>query len=38
MILRAGLIVENIGVVGAAMGARLQRQMESYTEAIAAFA
>ena len=38
VILRAGLIVENIGVVGAAMGARLQRQMESYTEAIAAFA
>lgn len=38
VILRAGLVVENIGVVGAAMGARLERQMRSYMEAIAAFA
>jgi hypothetical protein len=38
VILRAGLIVDNIGVVGAAMGARLERQMASYTDAIAAFA
>ena len=38
VILRAGLIVNNIGVVGAAMGARLQRQMGAYVEAIAAFA
>jgi len=38
VILRAGLIVNNIGVVGAAMGARLERQMGAYTEAIAQFA
>ena len=38
VILRAGLIVKNIGVVGAAMGARLERQMGSFTEAIAQFA
>ncbi|HWQ22795.1 MAG TPA: hypothetical protein VNK94_01665 [Gaiellaceae bacterium] len=38
VILRAGLVVENIGVVGAAMGARLERQMRSYLEAIAALA
>jgi len=38
MILRAGLIVNNIGVVGAAMGARLERQMGTFTEAIAQFA
>jgi hypothetical protein len=38
VILRAGLIVDNIGVVGAAMGARLERQMGIFTEAIAQFA
>ena len=38
VILRAGLVVENIGVVGAAMGPRLERQMSSYMEAIAQFA
>jgi hypothetical protein len=37
-ILRAGLVVNNIGVVGAATGARLERQMSSYVEAIAQFA
>jgi hypothetical protein len=37
-ILRAGLVVDNIGVVGAAMGARLERQMGTYTEAIAQYA
>jgi hypothetical protein len=36
--LRAGLIVENFGVVGADLAERLQRQMEYYTEQIAAFA
>jgi len=38
VILRAGLVVDNIGVVGAATGARLERQMSSYLEAIAQFA
>jgi hypothetical protein len=38
VILRASLIVDNIGVVGAALGARLERQMSTYTEAIAQFA
>jgi hypothetical protein len=38
VILRAGLIVNNIGVVGAAMGARLERQIGTFAEAIAAFA
>jgi len=38
VILRAGLIVDNVGVVGAAMGARLERQMGVFTDAIAAFA
>jgi hypothetical protein len=38
VILRAGLIVENIGVVGAAMGERLQRQMSSFMELIGQFA
>jgi hypothetical protein len=38
VILRAGLVVENIGVVGAAMGARLERQMSTFSEAIAVFA
>ncbi|HSF62109.1 MAG TPA: hypothetical protein VLA69_10485 [Gaiellaceae bacterium] len=36
--LRAGLIVEKFGVVGADLAERLQRQMEYYTEQIAAFA
>ena len=36
--LRAGLIVNNFGVVGADLAERLQRQMEYYTEQIAAFA
>lgn len=36
--LRAGLIVDNFGVVGADLAERLQRQMEYYTEQIAAFA
>ncbi|MGH3066200.1 MAG: hypothetical protein ACRDOF_07825 [Gaiellaceae bacterium] len=36
--IRAGLIVENFGVVGADLAERLQRQMEYYTEQIAAFA
>ena len=38
VILRAGLVVNNIGVVGAAMGGRLERQMSTYIEAIAQFA
>jgi len=37
-IIRAGLIVDNVGVVGASMGARLERLMGSYTEQSAAFA
>ena len=37
-IIRAGLVVDNVGVVGASMGARLERLMGSYTEMIAAFA
>jgi len=37
-IIRAGLIVDKVGVVGASMGARLERLMGSYTEQIAAFA
>lgn len=37
-ILRAGLIVDNIGVVGAALGSRLERQMATYMEAIAQYA
>ena len=37
-IIRAGLIVDNVGVVGASMGARLERLMGAYTEQIAAFA
>ena len=36
--LRAGLHVENFGVVGADLAERLQRQFEFYTEQIAAFA
>ena len=38
VILRASLIVDNLGVVGAATGARLERQIGTYMEAIAAFA
>jgi len=37
-ILRAGLVVNNVGVVGAAMGARLERQMGTYMEEIAQYA
>ena len=37
-IIRAGLVVDNVGVVGASMGARLERLMGSYTDQIAAFA
>jgi hypothetical protein len=36
--LRAGLVVNNFGVVGADLAERLQRQMAFYTEQIAAFA
>lgn len=36
--LRAGLCVESIGVVGADLAERLQRQMAFYTEQIGAFA
>jgi len=36
--LRVGLIVNNLGVVGADLGARLQGQVEYYTEQIAAYA
>jgi len=36
--IRAALAVENLGVVGADMGERLQRQMGYYTEQIAAIA
>ena len=38
VILRAGLVVDRLGVVGASMEARLERQMGTYMEAIAAFA
>jgi hypothetical protein len=38
VILRAGLVVDNIGVVGAAMGSRLERQMSTYIESIAQYA
>lgn len=38
VIIRAGLVVENIGVVGAATGPRLERQMGAFMEAIAQFA
>ncbi|MDH4102838.1 MAG: hypothetical protein OEW52_08060 [Thermoleophilia bacterium] len=38
ILVRAGLIVDRLGVVGAAMGARLEHQMGSYTAAIATFA
>ena len=36
--LKAGMIVDNFGVVGADLAERLQRQMEYYTEQVAAFA
>jgi hypothetical protein len=36
--IRAGLIVENYGVVGADLAGRLQRQMAYYTEQIGAYA
>ena len=35
---RVGLIVDKLGVVGADMGDRLQRQVEYFTEQIGAFA
>ena len=34
--IRVGLIANNLGVVGADLGDRLQRQMEYYTEQVAA--
>ena len=37
-IIRAGLIVDNVGVVGASMGSRLERLMGSYAEQSAAYA
>lgn len=37
-IIRAGLIVNGLGVVGADLAERLQRQMAYYTEQVAAFA
>ena len=37
-IIRAGLVVDNVGVVGASMGARLERLMGAYIEQIGAFA
>ena len=36
--IRAGLVVEGFGVVGADLAERLQRQMAFYTEQIGAFA
>ena len=38
VIMRAGLIVDNVGVVGASMGERLQRMMAAYSEQIAVLA
>jgi hypothetical protein len=38
LIIRAGLIVNGLGVVGADLAGRLQRQMEYYTEQIGAYA
>jgi hypothetical protein len=38
VILRAGLVVDNIGVVAASTGARLERLMGQYSDAIATFA
>ena len=37
-IIRAGLVVDNVGVVGASTGARLEALMGSYAEQIGAFA
>jgi hypothetical protein len=37
-VIRAGLIADRVGVVGAAIGERLQRQFETWTEAIAVHA
>ena len=36
--IRVSLIVNNLGIVGADLGGRLQRQVEYYTEQIGAFA
>ena len=36
--IRVSLIVNNLGIVGADLGGRLQRQMEYYIEQIGAFA
>jgi hypothetical protein len=38
LIVRAGLCVENMGVVGAELAGRLQQEMAYYTEQVAAFA
>jgi hypothetical protein len=38
LIMRASLYVENVGVVGADLAARLEQNMAFYTEQIAAFA
>jgi hypothetical protein len=38
VITRASLIADNIGVVGASMGSRIERQMADYIEQIAVFA
>jgi hypothetical protein len=38
VVMRAGLIADGVGVVGAAVGERLQRQFENWSEAIAAYA
>ncbi|HLG09892.1 MAG TPA: hypothetical protein VI409_14590 [Gaiellaceae bacterium] len=37
-IMRASLVVDNVGVVGASTGARLERQMSTFMEAVAQFA
>jgi hypothetical protein len=36
--IRAGLVVNGFGIVGADLAGRIQRQMEFYTEQIGAFA
>jgi hypothetical protein len=38
VVTRAGLVVDNLGVVGMAMAGRLERQMATYVDSIAAFA
>jgi hypothetical protein len=38
IIIRAGLVVDNVGVVGMSMGARLERLMGAYIEQVGAFA